>query len=84
MKKIYLFFCILISISNSLIAQPKLYPSHWWVGMKHTTLQIMVHEKEIGTKKVAMKPYAGVKLVKSYSPEHKNSYFIDLTISTSV
>ncbi|MFN5640954.1 MAG: alpha-amylase family glycosyl hydrolase [Sphingobacteriales bacterium] len=84
MKKIYLFFCILISISNSLIAQPKLYPSHWWVGMKHTTLQIMVHEKEIGTKKVAMKPYAGVKLVKSYIPENKNYYFLDLTISPSV
>ena len=29
-------------------AQPKIYPTNWWVGMKDPNLQLMVHQQDIG------------------------------------
>lgn len=81
MKKRSLLFWICIGLSISVWSQQKIYPSHWWVGMKHTTLQLMIHSKDIGKNKVSLKTYPGVTLLKSYVPENKNYYFIDLTIS---
>lgn len=81
MKKISVLFCLLVFKVLFVFAQTNVYPSHWWVGMKHSSLQIMVHQKEIGNQKVSLKPYPGVKLTKSFVPENKNYYFIDLSIA---
>lgn len=79
MKKIALLFVVLL-FTVHLWAQLNVYPSHWWVGMKNSALQLMVHKKDIGTSSVSLAPYPGVKLVRSYVPENKNYYFLDLTI----
>lgn len=81
MKKIPVLFCLLVFNILTVWAQTNVYPSHWWVGMKHTSLQLMIHQKDIGKKKVQLKPYAGVKLIKSFVPENPNYCFIDLSIS---
>ncbi|MEY4728022.1 MAG: hypothetical protein RLZZ390_546 [Bacteroidota bacterium] len=45
MKK---FLVVLFLLSNvvtsALYAQIKAYPSHWWVGMKHNSLQVMLNK----------------------------------------
>lgn len=72
--------CLLFSISA--IAQTDIYPTHWWVGMKDPSLQLMIHQKDISQGTIKMTPYPGVQLVKTYVPENKNYIFVDLTIAT--
>jgi glycosidase len=71
--------CLLFSLP--LAAQMKIYPTHWWVGMKDPSVQLMVHQKDIGQSTITMAPYSGVKMVKAYVPENKNYVFIDLTVA---
>jgi hypothetical protein len=65
-----LLVCLLLSITS--IAQTNVYPTHWWVGMKDPSLQLMIHQKDIGNGTIRMAPYSGVQLVKTYVPENKN------------
>lgn len=71
--------CLLFALPA--LAQTNVYPTNWWVGMKDPSLQLMIHQKDIGKGKISMAPYAGVKLVKTYVPENKNYVFVDLTIA---
>jgi neopullulanase len=73
--------CLFITVPA--VAQMKIYPTHWWTGMKTPTLQLMIHKKDIGNAKISLTPYAGVKLVKSNSPENKNYLFVDLSIAST-
>ena len=46
-KNIVVLF-ILFLLCNSIIAQEvKVYPTHWWAGMKWNKLQVMVHGEKI-------------------------------------
>ena len=73
---------LLVLLSASLSAQDiKLYPTHWFIGMKDPSLQLMIHGKDIGKAKISLRPYAGVKWVKQYVPENSNYVFIDLVIA---
>lgn len=81
MKKYSLLFCLLFVCIATITAQTKVYPSHWWVGMKNPLVQLMVHQKEIGSSKISLKPYPGVRLIRSFVPENKNYVFIDLAIA---
>jgi len=74
-----LLVCLLLSITS--IAQINVYPTHWWVGMKDPSLQLMIHQKDIGNGTIRMAPYSGVQLVKTYVPENKNYVFVDITIA---
>jgi neopullulanase len=60
----------------------KTYPSHWWTGMKHTKLQVIIHGDAIGN---AAGPvtisYPGVKLEKTHRVANSNYLFLDLNIS---
>ncbi len=50
----------------------KIHPPNWWVGMKHSTLQLMVYGEEIGSYAVEL-IYPGIKLksvVKATSPNY--------------
>ena len=61
MKKYFVFLFIFSSLSVSeLHAQIKAYPSHWWVGMKQNSLQIMLHSSSDLSKSVKEKPVAAV------------------------
>lgn len=59
----------------------RINPTNWWVGMKNPNLQILVYGKNIGTAKVSLKPYNGVKLKKTQTVENPNYIFVDLDIS---
>lgn len=59
----------------------RINPTNWWVGMKNQNLQILVYGKNISQVKVSLKPYAGVKLLKTQKVENPNYIFVDLDIT---
>ncbi len=56
-------------------------PPFWWVGMKNTTLQIMIYGSEIGKGDVRIEPYPGVKLERVAKCENNDYLFIYLNVS---
>ncbi len=84
MKK---FLVVLFLLSNvvtsALYAQIKAYPSHWWVGMKHNSLQVMLHSTADLSKAVKVK-YPGVVVTKVHQPENKHYLFVDLLLLPTV
>ena len=65
------------------LAQTKLYPTHWFTGMKYNRIQVMLHGQLIGSSALRMQPYAGVRMTKVHRVENPNYLFVDLTISPS-
>ena len=55
-------------------------PPNWWVGMKNTQLQIMVHGEKVQTLTPEVK-YKGIKVLRSIPGENPNYLFLDLEIS---
>lgn len=87
MKKILL-LCFSVSASLLSLAQNtsvKMYPTHWWTGMKWNKLQIMVHSENSknvwADKSVVSINYPGVRLLKVHRPENRKYVFLDLEIS---
>ena len=82
MKRIFAVFLILFPVT--LFAQEvKVYPTHWWPGMKNYSLQIMVHGEGIGSLKKADAvsiSSASVVLKKVHLVENENYLFIDVTV----
>ena len=84
MKKLLL-LCVTVSISILAVAQselPKSYPTHWWVGMKNSFVQVMLQGDNIGGSSVSL-AYPGVKLLKVHQVENKHYLFVDLSISST-
>ena len=85
MKKI-LFFFLLLQTSLAILAQEYkidgVYPTHWWVGMKNTKLQLMLHGANISENSFSIN-YPGVKLVKTHKAENRNYVFLDLLVAAS-
>ena len=77
MKK--LLFFLLASIS--LHAQDlRIEPLNWWVGMKNTKLQLLVHGKDLkGSEVISKKP--GLKIVKVNQADSPNYLFIDCEVA---
>ncbi len=63
-------------------AQPNIYPTHWWTGMKNQKLQLMLRSTD-GLPASASVNYPGVKLLKTFQPANKHYLFIDLQISSA-
>ncbi|MBC7936755.1 MAG: cyclomaltodextrinase N-terminal domain-containing protein [Rhizobacter sp.] len=89
MKKILL-LCLAASATVFALAQnetTKIYPSHWWTGMKWNKVQLMIHsenDKNVwADKSVVSINYPGVKLLKVNKPENRKYVFLDLEISTA-
>jgi neopullulanase len=76
----------LLFLSASVFAQipalERVEPAFWWVGMKNTKLQLLVHGQNIATRSVKMN-YPGVKLMFKHTVENPNYLFLDLDISAS-
>jgi neopullulanase len=61
--------------------QATVYPPHWWPGMKHNTVQLMVYGKDIGREKPAVSVnYPGITVQRILFPENPNYIFIDIRI----
>lgn len=65
------------------LAAPPLHrvePPNWWVGMRDTSLQLMLHGRGIADAKPTLAPYPGVTLKGSHRATSANYLFIDLDI----
>jgi len=79
MKKLLLIF--LMCVSTSLFAQQiqQICPPNWWIGMQDSSVQLMVHGKNIGTYHLSIN-YPGVRLVSTTAVENANYLFVDIVI----
>ena len=58
------------------------YPSNWWVGMKNTKLQLMIHGDAIANAAHGYSiSYPGVRIAKVNKVESENYIFLDLVIA---
>jgi hypothetical protein len=78
-KNLFLLALLSIVFSSLVNAQINAYPSHWWVGMKQSSLQVMLHSSKDLPKSVKVK-YPGVVVTKVYQPENKHYLFVDLVL----
>ena len=84
MKKLLIVLILVTGFSSTFLnAQIKAYPSHWWVGMKHNSLQVMLHSTVDLSKSVKVK-YPGVVVTKVHQPENKHYLFVDLLLLPTV
>ena len=61
---------------------PVFYPSHWWTGMKNSSLQLMIHADNIAGNNITI-TWPGIKLVRVNKVENKNYVFLDLIIGAT-
>ena len=72
----------IIFISTNLIAQiERVEPAFWWVGMKNTQLQLLIHGSEICNRKVIIN-YPGIKTIKTNRACSPNYLFVSLEIDS--
>jgi glycosidase len=62
-------------------APPRVEPPNWWVGMRDTSLQLMLHAPGIADARPVLAPYPGVTLRGSHRATSPNYLFVDLTIA---
>jgi glycosidase len=80
----FIALCLFAVLSlESASAQPALYPTNWWVGMKNKNLQILVHQKNIAQYKSITCTYPGVVLQKVNRFANPNYVALDFVISTT-
>lgn len=76
------FFIAIIIICSHFVSFSqisRIEPTHWWVGMKNSEVQLLIYGKNISEKKVTLS-YPGVELVKQHTVENANYLFLDLKI----
>lgn len=83
MRSFFLIVSLFVSLVVAAANEIKVYPTHWWVGMKNPQLQLMLHKNNIGKYSTVTLNYPGVKVGKVHSPENKNYLFIDLQIDAA-
>jgi len=75
------YFCFTLAIFGQ--DTPAFYPSNWWVGMKNTSLQLMIHASHIGDDSTVILSWPGVQLLKVHRTENPNYLFLDLRIGAT-
>jgi glycosidase len=60
--------------------QLKVYPSNWWVGMKHSTIQVMIRGGNAGEAKSVSVDYPGVTVVDWHRVSNAHYLFVHLRI----
>jgi glycosidase len=82
-----LFIIVTFLVSNLAFAQATLrvYPSHWWTGMKNNKVQLMVyHPDGVTTSKTAVVSNSpDIRILKYYKPENHKYLFVDIEILSS-
>ena len=73
-------------ILNTLIAQEnkdtRVDPPFWWVGMKDTTLQLMIHANDINSSTIYTDSKF-IKIINTKGGDSKNYLFVDLLIANN-
>ena len=80
-KKLFLILLTFISISISAQIE-RVEPAFWWVGMKNTQLQLLIHGSEICNRQVTLS-YPGVKIQKVNRVCSPNYLFVTLEIDSA-
>ena len=73
--------CLTLSAASSAQEPPQVYPTNWWVGMKYSTPELMIHGKDIGKAASVIVTYPGVTLADWHHVENPNYLFLHLHIS---
>jgi glycosidase len=83
MKALITLATALLMTLPSLAAEPatRVEPPNWWVGMRDTSLQLMLHAPGIADAKPSLAPYPGVALKGSHRATSANYLFVDLDVS---
>lgn len=79
MKKILL---LLLVVSTTLLSAQQIEnisPPNWWIGMRDSSVQLMIHGKNIGNYQLEIN-YPGVHLVSATAVENKNYLFAEIVI----
>ncbi|MGQ3051665.1 MAG: glycoside hydrolase family 13 protein [Roseateles sp.] len=74
---------LLMSLPATLAAEPshRVEPPNWWVGMRDTSLQLMLHGTGVADARPVLAPYPGVTLKGSHRAASANYLFVDLDIA---
>lgn len=72
---------LLMSLNTMAAGLQHVEPPNWWVGMRDTSLQLMLHGSGIANAKPTLAPYPGVSLKASHRATSANYLFIDLDIA---
>jgi glycosidase len=75
---LYLFLLISVNLTSQI---ERVEPAFWWVGMKNTQLQLLIHGAEICNRKVIIN-YPGVKIIKTNRACSPNYLFVSLEIDS--
>jgi glycosidase len=75
-----LFISMLLCLGSAVAQSTQVYPLHWWTGMKHNKIQLMIHNTAGIGKSVSLN-YPGVKILKQSQPENNHYLFVDIDIS---
>jgi glycosidase len=86
MKRVALFVFSLLAVKASLAQNSvKVYPTNWWVGMKHNKIQLIIHQEDstqIFPDKLTVRSSSpAFKIVKVHKPENRRYLFVDAEIS---
>jgi len=81
-KSLLIFLIYFFSIAE-ITAQIRVEPPSWWVGMKHSGLQLMVHAENISQTTPVIE-YPGVSIQTVTKGESPNYLFIDLNLDKNV
>ncbi len=82
-KRVLLSFCTTFCFLAILTAQDtRIYPVHWWTGMKYNKVQLMMYNPT-GLPKAVSASYPGVKILKQTQPENSHYLFVDIEIGAA-
>ena len=86
MKKILFPILFVFAFSLFTFSQVTVFPSNWWVGMKHNKVQLLMKQKDgfIFPDKISVSTkYLGVKIEKVTHPENKKYLIVDISIDAA-
>lgn len=81
MKTITLATALLMTLTTKATELQHVEPPNWWVGMRDTSLQLMLHAPGIADARPTLSPYPGVTLKGSHRAASPNYLFVDLDIA---
>ncbi len=81
LKKSILFVFLILSFTITAQIE-RVEPSFWWVGMKNSQLQLLIHGTEICNRKVEIQ-YPGIKILRTNRACSPNYLFVTLEISNN-
>jgi glycosidase len=89
MNKSFFLLATIISLSATaqdtsyVPATPRVYPTNWWIGMKYSKPELMIHGKDIGNAASVSLTYPGVTLSDWHRVENPNYLFLHINIAST-